>query len=82
MIMIIGLLAGVLTTSALLPQVVRIWHLKEARDISSYAFEMLSVGVLLWLIYGVLTRDVPLIIANALTLILALTMLALKFRYK
>jgi MtN3 and saliva related transmembrane protein len=81
-ILIIGLAAATLTTSAFFPQAVRIWKLKEAKDISLITFIVLSLGVFLWLVYGILKSDIAIILANAVTLVLALTILYFKVKYK
>ena len=81
-ITIIGLTAATLTTSAFFPQAYRIWKLKEARDISLNTFVVLSLGVFLWLVYGILKSDIAIILANAVTLVLALIILYFKFKYK
>lgn len=78
---ILGLTAGGLTTASFLPQVVKTWKTKSAEDISSGMFLMFSTGVLLWLIYGFATAATPIIVANAVTLVLAVSILVLKFRY-
>jgi MtN3 and saliva related transmembrane protein len=77
----IGLLAGLLTTAAFVPQVWKIYRTKSGKDISGRMFSMLSVGMLLWLIYGLLLRSMPLILTNAVTLVLSLAIIALKVRY-
>ncbi|MBD1869553.1 SemiSWEET transporter [Oculatella sp. FACHB-28] len=79
---LLGLLAGLLTTTAFVPQVLRTWRTKSANDLSTGMFVVFCSGVTLWLIYGILTRDFPVIIANAVTLMLALTILAMKFKYR
>jgi MtN3 and saliva related transmembrane protein len=79
---ILGLVAGSLTTLAFIPQVLKIWNSKHARDISSGMFSIFSIGVLLWLIYGIQIESLPIIIANALTLGLSLVILAFKIKYK
>lgn len=81
-ITILGLSAGALTTFAFLPQVIRVWKLKETRDLALSTFLMFSIGVFLWLIYGVFVNDLPVIIANAVTLVLALIILGFKLKYK
>lgn len=78
----IGLLAAVLTTLAFLPQVIKVWKLKETRDLSLSTFLMFTLGVLLWLVYGIVKKDIAIIIANALTFILALVILGFKIKYK
>lgn len=77
----IGLLAGLLTTAAFIPQVWKIYQTKSGRDISGRMFGLFSVGIALWLVYGVLLHSIPLIISNVVTLVLSLAILALKYRY-
>ena len=78
----IGLAAGLLTTTAFLPQVWKIYRTKSGKDISARMFSLFSAGIVLWLIYGVLLQSVPLIVSNAVTLILSLTIIGLKLRYR
>ncbi len=78
----LGLLAGTLTTVAFIPQVVKIWKTKHAADISLGMFAIFSGGVLLWLCYGIETGALPVIVANAITLCLSLTVLVFKIKYK
>ena len=61
----IGLSAGFLTSVAVLPQVVRTWRTKHARDISIWQPLILIIGMLLWLIYGMMLHDLQLIAANS-----------------
>ncbi len=79
---LLGLLAGSLTTASFLPQVVKTWKSRSARDLSLGMFTLFCGGVLLWLIYGILENDVPVIAANLLTLMLASTLLFFKLRYR
>jgi MtN3 and saliva related transmembrane protein len=78
----LGLFAGILTTIAFLPQVIKAWRSRSTHDISLSMFAILCTGVALWLVYGALVGDLPLILANAATLVLAASILALKLRYK
>lgn len=78
---LIGLVAASLTTLSFIPQVVQIWRTRHARDISIPAFAAFASGVLLWLVYGILERDLPLILANSITLVLASGVLALSVRF-
>ena len=80
-ITIIGTLAALCTTSSLLPQVIKIIKIKETRDISLLMYAMLVVGVLLWTIYGILRKDVPIIVANLIAFILATSVLILKIKH-
>lgn len=79
---ILGYAAGALTTIAFVPQVVKIWKSKSAKDISLGMFVAFCLGVFLWLIYGIILNSPPVIIANLAVLILALTILILKIKYK
>lgn len=79
---LLGLCAGGLTTLAFVPQVLKTWRSKSGNDISLGMFLLFSTGVLLWLIYGILIDALPVIIANAVTLLLSLTVLVLKLRYR
>ncbi len=79
---LLGLSAGGLTTVSFLPQVIKTWRSKSASDISYGMFTLFSSGVLLWLLYGIALAAPPIIIANAVTLVLALTILVLKFHYQ
>jgi MtN3 and saliva related transmembrane protein len=78
---LIGSAAACCTTISFVPQLVRVWKLKSARDISLIMFLVFSLGVFLWLVYGIFIRSFPVILANAMTLALSLAILALKLRY-
>ena len=78
----IGSIAACLTTASFVPQV---WHTLRTRDVSGISLGMYSlftVGVALWLVYGILMVAWPIIIANAITTSLALTILVMKLRYR
>lgn len=77
----VGLAAGSLTTISFVPQVVQIWRTKHADDISTSMFVIFMTGVALWLLYGIYLDALPVIIANAITLLLAATILILKFHF-
>lgn len=78
----IGLAAGFCTTVAFLPQVIKTWKSKSAKDLSFGMYSIFCTGVLLWLIYGILISDLPIILANAITLLLALSILMFKLIFK
>lgn len=78
----LGLMAGGLTTAAFLPQVIKTWRSQSANDLSLGMFLMFSTGVALWLIYGLIVKDIPVIAANSVTLVLALILLYFKLRFK
>lgn len=81
MLTFLGLAAAFCTTAAFVPQVVKTWKTRSTADISLGMFLVLVVGIALWLVYGVLIGDVPLIAANLVTLVLAGTILAFKLRH-
>lgn len=78
---LVGYFAGFLTTVAFVPQVLKTWKSKSASDLSVGMFSVFSVGVLCWLIYGILLAEVPMILWNAVTLILALALLVMKLKF-
>ncbi len=79
---ILGLVAGFLTTVAFVPQVVKTWRSKSARDLSLVMFSLFCAGVFLWTIYGFMIDELPVILWNIITLILALVILFFKIRFK
>ncbi len=78
----IGSLAAVLTTCAFVPQVLKIWKTRAARDISLPMYLIFSVGVASWIVYGVIVQSWPVIVANTLTLILSLAVIAMKWKWR
>ena len=78
----IGLIAGLLTTTAFIPQVLKIYRTKSGKDISARMISLFTAGLVLWLIYGILLRSLPLILSNVVTLVLSLAIITLKFRYR
>ena len=78
----IGFFAAFCTTIAFLPQAIKVFKSKSTKDISLYMFIIFTVGVLSWLIYGFVINDMPIILANAVTLILSFFILIYKIRYK
>lgn len=78
---LLGTLAGALTTVSFIPQVIKTWRCRSAADISYGMFLLFGAGVALWLAYGIALGAKPIIIANAITLVLALTILALKVHF-
>jgi MtN3 and saliva related transmembrane protein len=81
-ITLLGITAGTLTTIALLPQLVKTWRSKSAKDISTGMFSTSCLGLLLWTFYGFSINSVPVIVANIVSFALAFTILILKIRYK
>jgi MtN3 and saliva related transmembrane protein len=81
-ITILGLLAGSLTTISFLPQVIKTWRTRSTKDISLEMFAIFCAGVILWIIYGLLIEDIPVIFTNVATLSLASQILWFKLKYK
>jgi len=81
-ITLVGLVAATLTTAAFIPQVIKIWKSRHTKDISLIMYLTFCTGVGLWLLYGVLRNDLPMILANSITFVLALVILILKLKYK
>ncbi|MDJ1159256.1 SemiSWEET transporter [Chelatococcus sp. SYSU_G07232] len=77
----LGSVAAVLTTFCWIPQAVKVIRTRETRAISLTTQVALSVGVVLWLLYGILHVSWPLIGANAVTLVLLIVILAMKLRH-
>lgn len=79
---VLGLIAATLTTTAFVPQVYKAWKDKSTRDISLVMYLVLCIGLVLWMIYGVLIESLPVILANAITFLLVGAMVILKIRHK
>ncbi len=80
-VVLVGSIAAACTTAAFVPQVVRVWRLKRADEISFATFLVFSVGTFLWFVYGVWIGSYPVILANGVTFALALSMVGLKLKY-
>lgn len=77
----IGSVAASLTTLSFVPQVWQVWKSKHAQDISLGMYSLFTLGVALWLVYGVLVTSWPIIIANSITVVLAGAVLVMKLRF-
>lgn len=80
-IAIIGLMAGTCTTISFFPQVVKTIRSKETKDLSLSMYMVLTTGIFLWMVYGILINDLPIIVANAISFALASVVLILKLKY-
>lgn len=78
---LIGFLAATLTTASFIPQALHTFRTKDVRGISLGMYSVFTVGVALWLVYGWLLGELPIVVANAITLSLALAILVMKLRY-
>ncbi len=79
---LLGLVAGACTTFSFVPQLLKIWRSKSTHDISLAMYAVISTGVMLWLIYGLIVDDLPIIIANAVALFFTVGILTFKLKYK
>lgn len=79
---ILGLVAGICTTAAVIPQLLKAWKTKKVGDVSPGMFFVLITGLALWTIYGVIRNDLPIILTNGVALVLNSLMLYLLFKYE
>lgn len=79
---LIGLVAATLTTSAFVPQVYKTWKTKDVEGLSLVMYIVFFVGVVLWLIYGILITSLPMIVANCFTTLLGGLLIYLKLKYR
>ena len=79
--LLLGLAAGFFTTISYVPQIQKILKSKSADDVSKKMFMAVSFGVFLWLVYGIVLEQWPIIIWNGISLVLGLTILVLKYRF-
>lgn len=77
-----GTIAAILTTASFLPQAIKTIKTKDTQGISTGMYSMFVVGVFLWIIYGIQKEDMPIIIANIITFILASIILGFKIFVK
>jgi MtN3 and saliva related transmembrane protein len=77
----IGFIAATLTTLAFVPQVIMVWRTRSAKDVSLGMYAMFTTGVASWLLYGILITSLPIILANAITLVLASSVIVMKLRF-
>jgi MtN3 and saliva related transmembrane protein len=81
MIHYLGYFAGLLTVGAFLPQVLRTWRTRQTRDLSMATFALLITTGSLWMVYGLLTRDWPVVAANGGMVALNVALAVAKLRY-
>lgn len=78
----IGYLAAFLTTVSFIPQVIQIYKTKNTDAISGLMYIIFCIGVALWLSYGLIIESLPVIVANSITLVLAVYIVFMKFKNK
>lgn len=77
---VIGILAGALSCTTFLPQVIKTWKSKSTKDVSLTMFLIAALGTTLWLVYGILINSISIIGTNIVVLIFSITMLFLIYR--
>lgn len=77
----LGVIAAVLVNISFIPQFIKSWKTKKTGDISLVMYIVYTAGILLWLIYGLIIKNIPIILSNGVGLILILSVLYLKIRY-
>lgn len=82
LVKIVGFSAAFLTMFGFLPQVIKIYQTKSVKDISLLALLQFTLGILLWLAYGLMLKDPVIILANSVTLSILIVALALYSRYR
>ncbi len=80
--MTLGIAAGFCTTISLVPQIIKTYRTRHTEDLSIWMFCLLALGVAMWCVYGVLIRELPVVIANAITFVLVNYLIIMKLRYK
>ena len=78
---IVGFIAAIFTTFAFVPQVIKVWRTRSTADISLGMYSLFTLGVALWLAYGILLDAWPIILANIITLLLAGAVLVMKVKF-
>jgi len=78
----VGIIAGVLTATSMLPQVIKVFKEKKAENISLLMVLVLIGGVGLWIVYGIMRKDLPIIATNAFSLLVNLLLMVLRIKYK
>lgn len=78
----LGLTASFFTTSSFIPQVIRTWKTRDVSGISLSTYVIITIGLLLWLTYGVMKNDLPLIVANSTMVLLTLAIAVMKITFE
>ena len=80
-IQVLGLAAGTITSITFLPQVIKIWQTRSAKDLSLFMLLLLILGVSMWLTYGIIVKDAAIIYTNSMVLMMSLILLYFKWRF-
>ena len=79
---ILGMAAGTISSVTFLPQVIKTWQTKSAKDISLWMFLLVTLSVIMWLVYGILKESIPIIYTNSAVLLMSLIMLYFKWKFR
>lgn len=79
---IVGLVAGICVTIAVIPQIIKVWKSKKVKNVSLTMFSTLTLGIFLWVVYGYLKKDYPIMITNTISLLLNLLMIYFISKYE
>ena len=78
---LLGMAAGTISSITFLPQVIKTWQTRSARDISLWMFLLVTLSVIMWLAYGILVKSIPIIYTNSTVLLMSLIMLYFKWKF-
>ncbi|MGI8494712.1 MAG: SemiSWEET family sugar transporter [Pyrinomonadaceae bacterium] len=78
----LGLFAGFCTTVSVIPQLYKTWETKSVEDVSIKMFSVLTIGLIMWTVYGILNSDLPIIITNGISTTFNFVMIIFYFKYK
>lgn len=81
-IQVVGIVAGIFTSTSLMPQLIKMFKTKKAEEISLIMLITLILGIGLWIYYGILRKDIPIIITNGFSFLLNITIIVLRLKYK
>lgn len=79
---VIGLFAGICVTISVIPQIIKVWKTKKVKQISLLTFGVLTFGIAIWVVYGILKKDLPVIVTNSVSLFLNLIMVYFLIYYE
>jgi len=79
---VIGYIAALFTTFSSIPQIIRVCRLRESRNLSLWTTSALAIGIFLWFIHGIVIADLPVILANGVSLGLSILLLGLVVKYR
>lgn len=82
LVKITGIAAGVMTAVSMLPQVIKIAREKKTEDVSLIMLFILIIGIALWIVYGFMREDMPIIFTNSFSLLVNITLIVLRIKYK